>query len=173
METRLAEHLQDGGIGARLHGVAHGEAEGVGESQHLVGLLLEARQIVDVRGSAELLAHFHHLLGGQELELLDVAAASSRVRLSRFRSLSLSLSSRALSSSFRYYHLIFIIVRGHFSSRGASGAATCGDNFFYVFLDANSDFVMMGFRCRNEGVLRGVSARVVSASARVLLHTRE
>ena len=74
VEPRLAEHLEDRSIGGGLHGVADGEAEGVGKGFGLGRLLLEPREVVDVGGSAELFLDGDAVLGGEEAEGLDVVA---------------------------------------------------------------------------------------------------
>jgi len=56
MEAAGVEDVEDGGIGARLHGVADGQAKGVGEGEGFFGLVLERALVVDVKGSFELLA---------------------------------------------------------------------------------------------------------------------
>mmetsp|Transcript_20982 Transcript_20982/g.35198 ORF Transcript_20982/g.35198 Transcript_20982/m.35198 type:complete len:248 (+) Transcript_20982:930-1673(+) len=70
VEALLVEDLQDGRVGGRLHGVAHGQAERVGECEGLVCLAFECGPVVYVGRGADILCDFLCHSRGEEVELL-------------------------------------------------------------------------------------------------------
>mmetsp|Transcript_9134 Transcript_9134/g.30245 ORF Transcript_9134/g.30245 Transcript_9134/m.30245 type:complete len:522 (+) Transcript_9134:145-1710(+) len=76
VEAHLVEDLEDGGVGGGLHGVASGQAEGVGEGERLGGLRAERGQIVDVGRGPVLSPDLAGERGGEKAELLLAAGGS-------------------------------------------------------------------------------------------------
>jgi len=63
VEPQVAEQLQDGEVGVRLHGVPEREPEGVREAEGGSRRSLERRAVVDVARGAEAFAHVLRLDG--------------------------------------------------------------------------------------------------------------
>ena len=75
------KEFEDGGVGRRLHGVAHGDAVGVGEGEGLGGVLLERLEIVGIARRAHLLDDLEAQLGREEPERLKGVVLRHRNRL--------------------------------------------------------------------------------------------